>query len=72
MTYEMKMREAHDDGKEEGRKEGRREGRKEGRREGRKEGQEETLQALLSLGIISADDMKKATDKLKENTALQN
>ena len=68
MTYEMKMREAHDDGKEEGRKEGRREGR----REGRKEGQEETLQALLSLGIISADDMKKATDKLKENTALQN
>ena len=56
MTYEMKMREAHDDGKE----------------EGRKEGQEETLQALLSLGIISADDMKKATDKLKENTALQN
>ena len=64
MTYEMKMREAHDDGKEEG--------RKEGRREGRKEGQEETLQALLSLGIISADDMKKATDKLKENTALQN
>ena len=60
MTYEMKMREAHDDGKEEG------------RREGRKEGQEETLQALLSLGIISADDMKKATDKLKENTALQN
>ena len=64
MTYEMKMREAHDDGKEEG--------RREGRREGRKEGQEETLQALLSLGIISADDMKKATDKLKENTALQN
>ena len=68
MTYEMKMREAHDDGKEEGR----REGRKEGRKQGRKQGQEETLQALLSLGIISADDMKKATDKLKENTALQN
>ena len=67
MTYEMKMREAHDDGKEEGR----REGRKEGRKQGRKQGQEETLQALLSLGIISADDMKKATDKLKENTALQ-
>ena len=64
MTYEMKMREAHDDGKEEG--------RREGRKEGRKQGQEETLQALLSLGIISADDMKKATDKLKENTALQN
>ncbi len=60
MTYEMKMREAHDDGNEEG------------RREGRKEGQEETLQALLSLGIISPDDIKKATDKLKENTALQN
>ena len=64
MTYEMKIREAHDDGKEEG--------RKEGRREGRKEGQKETLQTLLSLGIISADDMKKASDKLKENTALQN
>lgn len=44
---------------DEGRKEGREEGRKEGRKEGRAEGRDETIELLLSLGKITADDVKE-------------
>ncbi len=47
MTYEMKMREAHDDGRSEGRAEGRAEGRTEGRAEGLTEGRTETALDML-------------------------
>jgi len=51
MTYEMKLHEE--------RKIGREEGRKEGRKEGRAEGRDETIELLLSLGKITADDVKE-------------
>lgn len=35
------------------------EGRKEGREEGRAEGRDETIELLLSLGKITADDVKE-------------
>ena len=35
------------------------EGRKEGREEGREEGRDETIKLLLSLGKITADDVKE-------------
>ena len=51
MTYEMKLHEE--------RKIGREEGRKEGLKEGRAEGRDETIELLLSLGKITADDVKE-------------
>ena len=39
--------------------EGRKEGRAEGREEGREEGRDETIRLLLSLGKITADDVKE-------------
>ena len=39
--------------------EGRKEGREEGREEGRAEGRDETIELLLSLGKITADDVKE-------------
>ncbi len=44
---------------DEGRKEGREKGREEGREEGRKEGRDEMIKLLISLGKITADDVRE-------------
>ena len=67
--------ELKEDAREDGRKEGRKEGRREGRKEGLEEGKLETALNLLAMGIISKEDIAKATgftiERIKE-LAVQN
>ena len=65
-------REIFGEGVQIGRKEGRMEGRKEGRMEGRKEGQMKSAQGLLQMGLLTLQQIAKATSlSLSEVQKLQ-